>query len=108
MDKKSFYSCRIIKEKSKYQLYQYFLSQNNKIYIFKINVTLNGDQFSDPNIIADDLPFKSTLIYVNSEGVSVDLFQLYGAQTHMGRYGALVMDKLFTLEEITTITKDEL
>ena len=26
----------------------------------------------------------------------------------MGRYVALVMDKLFTLEEITTITKDEL
>ncbi|CAF4153005.1 unnamed protein product, partial [Adineta steineri] len=73
-----------------------------------INVALNGDQFEDENIIVDDLPFKSTLIYVNSEGASVDLLQLYGAQTHMGRYVALVMDKLFTLEEITTITKDEL
>ncbi|CAF1032580.1 unnamed protein product [Adineta steineri] len=74
----------------------------------KINVALNGDQFGDENIIVDDSPFKSTLTYVNSEGVSVDLLQLYGAQTHMGRYVALVMDKLFTFEEITTITKDEL
>lgn len=47
-------------------------------------------------------------IYVNSEEASVDLFQLYGAQTHIGRYAALVMDKLFTIEEITTITIDEL
>ncbi|CAF1143460.1 unnamed protein product [Adineta steineri] len=77
-------------------------------WLTEINVTLNGDKFSDPTIIADDLPFKSILIYVNSEGVSVDLLQLYGAQTHMGRYVALVMDKLFTLEEITTIIKDEL
>ncbi|CAF1321601.1 unnamed protein product [Adineta steineri] len=74
----------------------------------KINVALNGDQFGDENIIVDDSPFKSTLIYVNSEGVSVDLLQLYGAQTHIGHYVALVMDKLFTFEEITTITKDEL
>ncbi|CAF4266879.1 unnamed protein product, partial [Adineta steineri] len=73
-----------------------------------INVALNGDQFGDENIIVDDSPFKSILIYVNSEGVSVDLLQLYGAQTHMGRYVALVMDKLFTFEEITIITKDEL
>ncbi|CAF1549434.1 unnamed protein product, partial [Adineta steineri] len=73
-----------------------------------INVALNGDQFGDENIIVDDSPFKSTLIYVNSEGVSVDLLQLYGAQTHMGRYVALVMDKLFMFEEITTITKEEL
>ncbi|CAF4233389.1 unnamed protein product, partial [Adineta steineri] len=73
-----------------------------------INVALNGDQFGDENIIVDDSPFKSTLIYVNSERVSADLLQLYGAQTHMGRYVALIMDKLFTFEEITTITKDEL
>ncbi|CAF1084788.1 unnamed protein product [Adineta steineri] len=73
-----------------------------------INVALNGDQFGDENIIVDDSPFKSTLIYVNSEGVSVDLLQLYGAQTHMDRYVTLVMDKLFTFEEITTITKEEL
>ncbi|CAF1097180.1 unnamed protein product [Adineta steineri] len=73
-----------------------------------INVASNGDQFGDENIIVDDSPFKSTLIYVYSESVSVDQLQLYGAQTHMGRYVALVMDKLFTFEEITTITKDEL
>ncbi|CAF0988140.1 unnamed protein product [Adineta steineri] len=66
-----------------------------------INGTLNGNQLGD-------LPFKSTLIYVNSEGVSVDLLQLYGIQTQMGRYVARVMDKLFTVQEITTITKDEL
>ncbi|CAF4438475.1 unnamed protein product, partial [Adineta steineri] len=66
-----------------------------------INGTLNGNQLGD-------LPFKSTLIYVNSKGVSVDLLQLYGIQTQMGRYVARVMDKLFTVEEITTITKDEL
>ncbi|CAF1273326.1 unnamed protein product [Adineta steineri] len=76
--------------------------------ITHINVALNGDQFGDENIIVDDSPFKSTLIYVNSEGVSVDLLQLYGVQTHMGRYVALEMDKLFTVEEITSITKDEL
>ncbi|CAF0723484.1 unnamed protein product [Adineta steineri] len=74
----------------------------------KIDVALNGDQFGDENMIVDDRPFKSTLIYVYSEGVSVDLLQLSGAQTHMGRYVALVLDKLFTFEEITTITKEEL
>ncbi|CAF3713991.1 unnamed protein product, partial [Adineta steineri] len=73
-----------------------FFVLNNKICILKINVALNGDQFGDENIIVDDLPFKSILIYINSEGVSVDLFRLYGAQTHIGRYAALVMDKLFT------------
>ncbi|CAF1295824.1 unnamed protein product [Adineta steineri] len=86
-----------------------FLDINIRVELSKkkINVALNGDQFGDENIIVDDFPFKSTLIYVNSEEASVDLFQLYGAQTQMDRYGALAMDKLFTVEEIKTITEDE-
>ncbi|CAF1207156.1 unnamed protein product, partial [Adineta steineri] len=72
-----------------------------------ISVILSGDQFGDENIIVDDLPSKSTLIYANSEGASVDLLQLFGAQIYMGRYVAFAMDKLFTVEEITTIIKDE-
>jgi hypothetical protein len=49
-------------------------------------------------------------IYINSKGESVDLLQLYGVPSHMGRYVALVMDNVFTKEEITitTITLDEL
>jgi len=39
-----------------------FLVLNNNFYISKINVALNGDVFGDENIIADDRPFKSTLV----------------------------------------------
>jgi hypothetical protein len=89
-------------------------------------VSLNGSYFGDENASVDDPPFKSTLvnyiwydlfmdslllffqIYINSKGESVDLLQLYGVPSHMGRYVALVMDNVFTKEEITTITLDEL
>ncbi|CAF0852153.1 unnamed protein product [Adineta steineri] len=69
-----------------------------------MNVTLNGSQFGDENIMANDLPFKSTLICVNSKGETIDLLQPYGVRTQMGRYVALVMDNIFMKEEITTIT----
>ncbi len=45
---------------------------------------------------------------MNSKGESFDLLQLHGSHAHMGRYVACVMDKIFTKEEITTITKDQL
>jgi hypothetical protein len=35
---------------------------NNKIYISKINVSLNGSYFGDENASVDDPPFKSTLV----------------------------------------------
>ena len=47
-------------------------------------------------------------MYVNSIGESIDLLQLYGVQTQMGRYVALVMDNIFTKEELTTITSEKL
>ena len=88
-------------------------------------MALNGDQFGDENITVDDSPFKSTLviyisfhllnivrycfqIYVDFKGESIDLLQLYGFRTQMGRYVALVMNNIFTKEEITTISLDDL
>ena len=47
-------------------------------------------------------------IYVNSKGESIDLLQLYGVHTHMGRYVALVMDTIFAKEELSTITLEAL
>lgn len=47
-------------------------------------------------------------IYVDSKGESIDLLQLYGVRTQMGRYVALVMDNIFTKQEITTISLEEL
>jgi hypothetical protein len=47
-------------------------------------------------------------VYVNSTGESVDLLQLYGVQTQMGRYVARVMDNIFTKEELKAITLEEL
>jgi hypothetical protein len=47
-------------------------------------------------------------VYVNSTGESVDLLQLYGVQTQMGRYVARVMDNIFTKEEIRAIELEEL
>ncbi|CAF2567686.1 unnamed protein product [Rotaria sp. Silwood2] len=78
----------------------------------KINVSLNGTDFGEESQPEVDLPFQSTLVgfivYTNRDGESVDLLQLYGVRTHLGRFAALVMDTLFTKEELTSITKDEL
>jgi hypothetical protein len=38
----------------------------------------------------------------------VDLLQLYGVRTQIGRYVALVMDNIFTKHELYTITRKEL
>ena len=59
-------------------------------------------------MIHDCFDSVSSQVYTNSQGDSIDLIQLYGVHTHMGRYVALVMDNIFTNDEITTITLEEL
>jgi hypothetical protein len=87
---------------------------------------LDGSCFGDANASMTDAPFQSSLVsfivhilfvdillpffqmHTKGDGESVDLLQLYGVKTQLGRFAALVMDNIFSKEELTTITKDEL
>jgi hypothetical protein len=46
--------------------------------------------------------------YDKPNGTKVDLLQLDGVRTHMGRFVAVVMDNVFTTEELCKITSKEL
>jgi hypothetical protein len=50
----------------------------------------------------------SAFIYKNQSGESIDLIQLYGVRTQLDCFITLVIDHLFTKEELTTIPKNEL
>ncbi|CAF4494462.1 unnamed protein product [Rotaria socialis] len=73
-----------------------------------INVPLNGTHFGSEVQSEIDASFQSTLIYKNQNGESIDLIQLYGVRTQLGHFGTLVMDQLFTKEELISNSKDEL
>ncbi|CAF5146554.1 unnamed protein product, partial [Rotaria magnacalcarata] len=73
-----------------------------------INVSLNGTHFGGEVQSEIEAPFQSTLIYKNQNGESIDLIQLYGVRTQLGRFATLLMDQLFTKEELVSISKDEL
>ncbi len=45
---------------------------------------------------------------MRKDGTNIDLLQLYGVRTQLGRYVALVMDHVFTNEELCTITASQL
>jgi len=44
----------------------------NKIFIYKVDVSLNGSEFGDENIIVGDLPFKSALVSYNRDILFMD------------------------------------
>ncbi|CAF3444963.1 unnamed protein product [Rotaria socialis] len=73
-----------------------------------INVSLNGTHFGGEVQSEIEASFQSTLIYKNQNGENIDLIQLYGVRTQLGRFATLLMDQLFTKEELVSISKDEL
>ena len=44
---------------------------------------------------------------MKADGTNVDLLQLYGVQTQIGRFFAMIMDNLFTKQELVAITSDD-
>ncbi|CAF3761355.1 unnamed protein product [Rotaria sp. Silwood1] len=74
----------------------------------KINVALFGGDFDTENQSQSDVPFQQSLSYKKQDGTTVDLLQLYGVRTQIGRFVALVMDHVFTKHELCTITTSEL
>ncbi|CAF3287624.1 unnamed protein product [Rotaria socialis] len=74
----------------------------------KINVALLGGDFSTEDQSPTDVPFKKSLDCEKSDGTTIDLLQLYGVRTQIGRFVALVMDQLFTKQQLCTITKSQL
>ncbi|CAF1263546.1 unnamed protein product [Rotaria sp. Silwood1] len=74
----------------------------------QINVALFGGDFDTENQSQSDVPFQQSLSYKKQDGTTVDLLQLYGVRTQIGRFVALVMDHVFTKHELCTITTSEL
>ncbi|CAF1184643.1 unnamed protein product [Rotaria sp. Silwood1] len=69
-----------------------------------INVALLGGDFDTENQPQSDVPFQQSL----EDGTTIDLLQLYGVRTQIGRFVALVMDNVFTKHELCTITTSQL
>ncbi|CAF3656564.1 unnamed protein product [Rotaria sp. Silwood1] len=74
----------------------------------KINVALLGGDFDTENQPQSDVPFQQSLNYQKEDGTTIDLLQLYGVRTQIGRFVALVMDNVFTKHELCTITTSQL
>ncbi|CAF4441990.1 unnamed protein product [Rotaria sp. Silwood2] len=74
----------------------------------KINVALFGGDFDAENQSQSDVPFERSLNYQKQDGTTIDLLQLYGVRTQIGRFVALVMDHVFTKHELCTITTNQL
>ncbi|CAF3342376.1 unnamed protein product [Rotaria socialis] len=74
----------------------------------KNNVALLGGDFNTEDQSPTDIPFEKSLDCEKPDGTTIDLLQLYGVQTQIGRFVALVMDQLFTKEQLYTITRSQL
>ncbi|CAF0870289.1 unnamed protein product [Rotaria sordida] len=74
----------------------------------KINVALLGGDFDTENQSQSDVPFQQSLNYKKEDGTTIDLLQLCGVRTQIGRFVALVMDQVFTKHELCTITTSQL
>ncbi|CAF4137046.1 unnamed protein product [Rotaria magnacalcarata] len=72
------------------------------------NVSLNRTHVGEEVQLEIDVSFHSALIYKNQNGESIELIQLHGVSTQSGRFTTLVMDHLYTTDELKSNCKDEL
>ncbi|CAM4911683.1 unnamed protein product [Rotaria socialis] len=52
--------------------------------------------------------FQQTLLHLKPDNTTVDLLQLFGTRSHIGRFVALVMDNIFSKQELCTISRVQL
>ncbi|CAM4843115.1 unnamed protein product [Rotaria magnacalcarata] len=81
------------------------------VMLLKASLSLNQDVIKSVDQSSKDI--KHMLVSMekfikNQNGESIDLIQLYGVRTQLGRFATLLMDQLFTKEELVSISKDEL
>ncbi|CAF3556201.1 unnamed protein product [Rotaria socialis] len=72
-----------------------------------INVALYEDCTND-DTTPTDVPFQQTLLHLKPDNTTVDLLQLFGTRSHIGRFVALVMDNIFSKQELCTISRVQL